>query len=99
MVHAKKKSGDPDFDDKVPLRDQLGEVVEGPNGEPVRVTESVGPVNADGSHAALDAAAEDDDRPDARNADVPKGLETIDPDERAPHPATFETPKVTSKSK
>jgi len=62
MVHAKKKSGDPDYDDKVPLDEQLHERVTGPNGEEIVLTDTVGPTLPDGSHAALDEEP-DDNRP------------------------------------
>lgn len=64
MVHDKKRSGDPDYDDKVPMADQVGERVTGPDGQEVTVTEAVGPVTADGRHASLDAPADElDHRP------------------------------------
>lgn len=64
MVHDKKRSGDPDFDDKVPMDEQVGEQVTGPDGQPVTITESAGPVNADGTHAVLDADPDEgDNRP------------------------------------
>ena len=64
MVHDKKRSGDPDYDDKVPMAEQVGETVTGPDGQEVLVTETAGPVNPDGSHADLTgAAAEQDNRP------------------------------------
>lgn len=69
MVHDKKRSGDPDYDDKVPLTQQLGETVKGPDGRDVLLTESVGPINPDGSHANLD------EDPDARdNRPAPGGV-------------------------
>lgn len=84
MVHAKKKSGDPDFDDKVPLSEQLGEQVE-VDGETVTVTKTVGPVGPDGSHRNLEPIEVEDTRPDAKNADVPDGLESV---EDRQHPAS-----------
>jgi hypothetical protein len=77
MVYAKKKSGDPDFDDKVPLEQQIGERRE-VDGETVVIHEAVGPVGSDGSHRDLEPVEDADDRPDAKNADVPDGLEDRD---------------------
>ncbi len=82
MVHAKKKSGDPDFDDKVPLSQQIGEQVE-VDGETVVIHEAIGPVGPDGSHRNLEPVEDAvDDRPDAKNADVPDGLEERDRETR-----------------
>lgn len=64
MVHDKKRSGDPDYDDKVPLNEQLGETVTGPDGETILITESNGPVGPDGAHRNLDVPADEgDNRP------------------------------------
>jgi hypothetical protein len=59
MVHPKKKSGDPDYDDKVPMDEHLPKTVKDADGNDVAITETAGPVNADGSHAALDAESGD----------------------------------------
>ncbi len=65
MVYDKAKSGDPDFDDKVPLEaHQGGETVTDADGNTARVTEANGPIKPDGSHASLDEKLEDgDNRP------------------------------------
>jgi hypothetical protein len=66
MVHAKAKSGDPDFDDKVPMEDHVGQVVTAGDGTPVLMSESLGPVNAvTGEHVNIDdpKGDEGDNRP------------------------------------
>jgi len=65
MVYDKKRSGDPDYDDKVPLVRQLGEVVKSDDGREVRITTANGPQNLDGTHANLDdpKGDETDNRP------------------------------------
>lgn len=66
MVHDKKKSGDPDFDDKVPAETHAGgKVVSAGDGRELFVSDAVGPVNPDGSHAAIDKsdAEQGDNRP------------------------------------
>jgi len=66
MVYEKKRSGDPDYDDKVPLVKQLGEVVKGDDGREVRITTANGPQNLDGTHANLDdpKGEDQDNRPE-----------------------------------
>jgi hypothetical protein len=54
MVHEKSKSGDPDYDDKVPADRHVGKVVTAGDGRQVRITEANGPQNLDGTHANLD---------------------------------------------
>lgn len=54
MVHEKSKSGDPDYDDKVPADAHVGKVVTAGDGREVRITEANGPQNLDGTHANLD---------------------------------------------
>lgn len=54
MVHEKQKSGDPDYDDKVPADQHVGRMVIAGDGREVLITEANGPVNLDGSHANLD---------------------------------------------
>lgn len=71
MVHDKKRSGDPDYDDKVPMSEQVGERVTGPDGQEVIVTETIGPVNLDGSHADLNSPRDDRD-----NRPAPGGVAT-----------------------
>jgi len=65
MVYDKARSGDPDYDDKVPLVKQLGEIVKGEDGREVRITVANGPQNLDGTHANLADPAGDaeDNRP------------------------------------
>lgn len=73
MVHNKKKSGDPDYDDKVPMGQHAGgELTKDVDGNEVLVTETVGPVTAAGSHAVLsDQGVEDGD-----NRPAPGGVAT-----------------------
>jgi hypothetical protein len=65
VVHEKKKSGDPDYDDKVPADRHVGKVVTAGDGREVRITEANGPQNLDGTHANLDDPKGDagDNRP------------------------------------
>jgi hypothetical protein len=64
MVHEKKKSGDPDYDDKVPTGDHLTTVRAGDGTVIGRVDPALGPVTPEGSHLAIDVTAEDlDTRP------------------------------------
>lgn len=65
MVHDKRKSGDPDYDDKQPADRHVGKVVTAGDGREVRITEANGPQNPDGTHANLDDPKGDagDNRP------------------------------------
>jgi hypothetical protein len=65
MVHDKAKSGDPDFDDKVPADQHAQRIVSAPDGRDVAITDSAGPVDrVTGQHVSLDAPADDgDNRP------------------------------------
>ena len=73
MVHDKAKSGDPDFDDKVPADAHAGgKVVRAGDGSEVLVTDANGPINPDGSHAGL--TKEDQESGDHRPA--PGGVAT-----------------------
>lgn len=66
MVHEKKKSGDPDYDDKVPMDDQAGKLVTAGDGREVMITDNVGPVDrVTGQHVNLDdpKGEEGDNRP------------------------------------
>jgi hypothetical protein len=64
MVYDKKKSGDPDYDDKVPAEQHGAKVVRAGDGTEVYMTESNGPVNAFGAHVNLDEPADaGDNRP------------------------------------
>jgi hypothetical protein len=67
MVHPKKKSGDPDYDDKVPMDQQTGKLVTAGDGRQVLLTDNVGPVDAvTGQHVSLDDPKGDelDNRPE-----------------------------------
>lgn len=62
MVYEKKKSGDPDLDDKQPPEFHRGAVVSA--GDGVLVSESVGTVDANGAHVNMGTDAEaGDNRP------------------------------------
>lgn len=63
MVYEKKRSGDPDYDDKQPPEFHAGgEVVSA--GDGVRLSRVTGPTDADGAHVNLVATTEDlDNRP------------------------------------
>lgn len=66
MVYEKKKSGDPDYDDKVPMADQAGKLVTAGDGREVMITDNVGPVDrVTGQHVNLDdpKGEEGDNRP------------------------------------
>lgn len=63
MVHEKKKSGDPDFDDKVPVAEH-GKVVTAGDGKIIgRISDVTGPVTLEGAHLPLVSAEEADTRP------------------------------------
>lgn len=67
MVHPKKKSGDPDYDDKVPLEQHAGgTLVKTDDGREVFISDVNGPVDEFGAHVTLDGpTAEDlDNRPE-----------------------------------
>ena len=53
MVYDKKRSGDPDYDDKVPAEQHAAKVVRAGDGREVIMTEATGPVNPDGTHADI----------------------------------------------
>lgn len=66
MVYEKKKSGDPDYDDKVPMDEQAGKLVTAGDGREVMLTDNVGPVDrVTGQHVNLDdpKGEEGDNRP------------------------------------
>lgn len=63
MVHEKRKSGDPDFDDKVPAGDHLTVVTAGDGKVIGRIDPSVGPVTLDGAHLSVTPPEEMDTRP------------------------------------
>lgn len=54
MVYEKNKSGDPDYDDKVPADVHAAKTVTAGDGTEVIMTEANGPVNALGEHVNLD---------------------------------------------
>jgi hypothetical protein len=81
MVHEKKKSGDPDYDDKVPAGDQIKVVRAGDGTEVARLDPALGPVNALGEHVNLvDPKAEElDTRPaPGEVAEVKAEVQTYD---------------------
>jgi len=63
MVHEKKKSGDPDFDDKVPAGDHLTVVTAGDGKIVGRMDPALGPVTPEGSHLPQVPAEDLDTRP------------------------------------
>lgn len=83
MVHEKKKSGDPDYDDKQPADMHVGTVVTAGDGREVRITEANGPQNLDGTHANLDdpKGEDGDNRPaPGEVAQAPSDVQTYDAD-------------------
>jgi hypothetical protein len=61
MVHEKKKSGDPDYDDKKPIADQTGRLATSPDGREVIIHEATGPVDRyTGEHVSLDGPTAED---------------------------------------
>jgi hypothetical protein len=83
MVYDKRKSGDPDYDDKVPAGDHLTVVRAGDGTIVGRVDPALGPVTADGSHLAIDVTAEDlDTRPEpGGRAEVKAEVQTYEPED------------------
>jgi hypothetical protein len=63
MVHEKKKSGDPDFDDKVPAGDHLTVVRAGDGTIVGRLDPALGPVTPEGQHLPAVDPEELDTRP------------------------------------
>ena len=63
MVYDKKKSGDPDFDDKVPAGEHLTVVKAGDGTIVGRLDPSLGPVTPDGAHLPVVDPEELDTRP------------------------------------
>jgi hypothetical protein len=80
MVHEKRKSGDPDYDDKVPAGQHGGPLVLSPDGREVLITESNGPVDRfTGEHVPIEGpTAEDlDNRPaPGEVAEEPSSVQT-----------------------
>jgi hypothetical protein len=84
VVHAKKKSGDPDYDDKVPAGDQIKVVRAGDGTEIARLDPALGPVSATGEHVNLvDPKAEElDTRPAPGDvAEVKAEVQTYQPED------------------
>lgn len=100
MVYDKAKSGDPDFDDKVPAEQHAGKTVTAPDGREVTVTEATGPVDTFGTHVNLDAPAEDGDNRPAPGgvADEASEVQTYDRDDVAPVKAAKGSAKSADKS-
>jgi len=92
MVYDKAKSGDPDYDDKVPAEQHMGKTVTAPDGREAIITEATGPVDAaTGQHVNLDAApaGEGDNRPAPGGvAAEASDVQTYDRDDVAPAKAT-----------
>jgi hypothetical protein len=65
MVYDKKRSGDPDYDDKQPIEAHAGRIVKSADGRDVLMSDVLGPVDpATGEHVSLEVTAEDlDNRP------------------------------------
>jgi hypothetical protein len=63
MVYDKRKSGDPDFDDKVPAGDHLTVVTAGDGKIVGRIDPALGPVTPEGSHLSVVDPEELDTRP------------------------------------
>lgn len=87
MVYDKAKSGDPDYDDKVPAEQHVGKTVTTPDGREVLITEAGGPVDpATGAHASLDAPADEGDNRPAPGgvATEASSVQTYDRDDVAP---------------
>jgi hypothetical protein len=81
MVHQKKKSGDPDYDDKVPLGEHNKVVRAGDGSIVAHLSESLGPVSPTGEHVNLvDPKAEElDTRPaPGEVAEVKAEVQTYD---------------------
>lgn len=106
MVYDKKKSGDPDFDDKVPVADH-GTMVTAGDGKIVgRIDPSVGPVTLEGAHLSVVSPEAQDTRPaPGEVADEKSPVQTYSPedvphetvslaslDDRAPKPGPKTTP-------
>jgi hypothetical protein len=86
MVYDKKKSGDPDFDDKVPAGDHFTVVTAGDGKIIGRLDPALGPVTPEGSHLAVDVTAEDlDTRPaPGGKAEVKAEVQTFEAED-TPH--------------
>jgi len=76
MVYKKARSGDPDYDDKVPMRTHMAEVKEAPDGVEYLDTPDRGPVTLDGEHFNL--AEHDPDNHSQDNRPAPGEVATED---------------------
>lgn len=103
MVYDKKKSGDPDYDDKQPIEAHSGgKIVQGPDGRDVLMSDVLGPVDRyTGEHVDMTADPEaGDNRPAPGEVateastvqtytaeDTPAAMRTDDEDAVQPEPA------------
>lgn len=91
MAYDKNKSGDPDYDDKQPIEQHAGKVVQSADGREVLLTEAAGPVDrATGQHVDLEAdPAAGDNRPAPGGvaAETSEVQTSEDPASGAPKPA------------
>lgn len=86
MVHEKKRSGDPDYDDKVPMDRQVREVVTADDGTAAFMSPATGPSDVFGAHVNLDNVKGDetDNRPAPGDvAEEESEVQTYDPPEVA----------------
>lgn len=103
MVYEKKRSGDPDYDDKVPADQHAGgEVVTAGDGREVFVSKSIGPVGPGGEHVNLDEPADaEDNRPApggvAKEASAVQVDQTPKPGTEDAAPAAKSTSKTSPK--
>lgn len=85
MVHEKKKSGDPDFDDKVPAGDHLTVVTAGDGKIIGRLDPALGPVTPEGAHLPQVSAEDLDTRPaPGEVAEVKSEVQSYTPED-TPH--------------
>jgi hypothetical protein len=102
MVYEKNKSGDPDFDDKVPLEQHGGKLAKSPDGREVVITEATGPVDRyTGEHVSMDGPTPEDldNRPaPGGQAEKPSEVQTYKPEDTAPGKALRATEKKSGTS-
>jgi len=81
MVYDKARSGDPDYDDKVPLEQHSGGVVSA--GDGVWISKVNGPIDAEGAHVNLAVDETDlDNRPEpGGHATKPSEVQQYSPDD------------------
>lgn len=85
MVHEKKKSGDPDFDDKVPVAEHVTVVRAGDGTIIGRIDPAVGPVTLEGAHLPVVPPEDLDTRPAPGQVATEKaGVQTHTPED-VPH--------------